>query len=1336
MISELFVRDATNGAGGARKRTARIEGVARRLGSWTMAIFAAVLALAPALVRGADLCQGTLKKLSDCTPSADRDVSIGTPTCRQVYADKSFIGAGAFRKITIQSGGALCVRDSDVAQQPNKELTIQASTISVQGTLEVGNSAKPIGTASATNHVTFIFTGPKAGALSQGQCADKDFYKGIEVCNGGTLRLFGKKGIPALPNTSPSWTYLSQPAGDPAKYGATSQNQPTKIGSPVTQPNAKTITVADGVGTDWQGGDWIAIGTTSFSPFETEFVQIADGGINGKTITLKHDLKYYHFGSPAPDNTTSDPNCKDARGKLMPASFCQGKEYNYGVDERAEVGLISRNIKLTSDAGAADRLHWGGEIILRENYAEASIQGVEIEKFGKDKLGSYPIHFHMDGKITKPTLINANSIHHSYNKCVTVHETSNVTIQNNVCARIVGHIFYEETGNEENITFQNNLGLGAMSNSFDIAATTGPKGQSRADLIRKYWWTGDNLTNDTGSASYNAYDGFNIPNTDKQTNPVHGSCQVKLADGSLGSPVRGPVPPCQNNEIYVEPANGFWITHPGTKLIGNSIGGCQGVGRGYWYVTPPNSGLEFKQITFQNNRVHSCYDGLYGENEYTMQSSQTLNPRVGGVAGGQPLIATIDGLTATRNRDRGVWMRPLWFVVTNSRFATNRDSVVLLTSGGIDGNAPGAWELLKDSVVVGLSANNIERFGPCPEADQAGQGTGYSGKNFGCIDRTPGAADEVGKGYPDYKWNFAGYMIYDGPVRIFNDRFVNFNVKPAFTAADQTFLDAFNSAHPFGIPPAPPNTLTPFQYEGDAAIGWFQANQSAYPNATASQELRFENVDLRHQIYTDETGIVLSGVFNDSDKNTAILDRDGTLTGLVVRGSTGGVVHETFPMSLNNLEFNAARLPDSTGTISSVNECQSTGAQDALFEKRPTSLITPADIGTLEFFALFPNLSDIVGHKQLITFMKDSTDYGRHASMTLHGRDGRGVFEPRVASGYGYTITAAPDPNGPRNCGPGNNQPCAGIPNWIDIGVADVIKAGISKDNPFYTRIGICYTDENGKHPDDKFEILRGYKGYGGSGVPVSIDPLLNVYFNNLNEQYNGESCHDLDGSNPKNYLDPVKGCPANGVVSLMTVNGVTAPCPSGQKTTILGNPYCVYPKAAAPLASVPAATGISGLLTGGKPDLTKYYYDKPTGMLFFYVAQTLPNAVGPSPLGSCTGKPSDPPECPNQSGESYYVCPAPGCEIAIVRLGDPNYKPGRSNCGNEGGVSPYDPAKIYAVGKDANNLGKFEQAPPDNQNRLALASNNQIVIGIKEELVPGFAHAKPSPAPACELLQ
>ena len=122
---------------------------------------------------------------------------------------------------------------------------------------------------------------------------------------------------------------------------------------------------------------------------------------------------------------------------------------------------------------------------------------MQLEKFGKPKRGSYPIHFHLDGNLdlvnVNAKLVDANSIDHSYNKCITIHSTQKLALSNNVCARIVGHIFYEEIGDELNITFNHNLGLGAMSNNFNIAETNAAN--PRKDLIQKYWWTGDYLAN-------------------------------------------------------------------------------------------------------------------------------------------------------------------------------------------------------------------------------------------------------------------------------------------------------------------------------------------------------------------------------------------------------------------------------------------------------------------------------------------------------------------------------------------------------------------------------------------------------------------------------------------------------------------------------------------------------------------------------------------------------------------------------------------------------------------------------------------------------------------------
>ena len=189
-----------------------------------------------------------------------------------------------------------------------------------------------------------------------------------------------------------------------------------------------------------------------------------------------------------------------------------------------------------------------------------------------------------------------------------------------------------------------------------------------------------------------------------------------------------------------------------------------------------------------------------------------------------PLFSLFDGITATRNRDRGVWLRPDWFVVKNARLATNRDSVSLVSAGGFDGAAPGSWAMLENSIVVGLSQNNVDRFGPCPYPDQA-LGLPNTGRITGCIDITPitfnngkpvlpnPGYDVVARGDPTPNWNFAGFMIYDGPALIFNDTFVNFNVDPRkyMTGEDRAALEYFTNNNEF--------TNHIRAYEGDAALG-------------------------------------------------------------------------------------------------------------------------------------------------------------------------------------------------------------------------------------------------------------------------------------------------------------------------------------------------------------------------------------------------------------------------------------------------------------------------------------------------------------------------------------
>jgi hypothetical protein len=1216
----------------------------------------------------------TYTSITKCESSGKVVIGSGAPAgCTgAVYLDEKTFATG---QITINTGGSLLILDETVnsAAQLGRPVTLTTSGIQVAGTLMVGSADCPIGTISPSDKLEIVFNGKRPAGCSGAQaCAG--YNRGIEVESGGTLKLYGQKGAPDPTGTKPwtSWTYLSAAAGPEKFTSEKGVKVPVPAGGNATIQLAADVTEGPAA---WQPNDWIVVAGTSFSPFEGEFVQISKLATNtdgGTTVTLRQSLRNYHFGGKDP-------------GPPGDANYAAGADLNFGVDERAEVGLVSRNIVLTSDTPASGTdNHYGGEVKLLNGFAAVEIQGVELQKFGKDELGTYPIHFHMDGDVANKPIVRANSIDHSYNKCITVHSTQNLTIQDNVCARITGHIFYEERGDEANITFTHNLGVGAMSNSFDINDPPSG-GESRDSLISNYWWPGDNMVNKSGGTILRAtgqiaYDGFNVPDTDDPTDPAHGECEGidvngAFTGGGAPNPAGPPNPSCPNPKgdpsfkIYYEPATGFWIGNPSAKLTGNSIAGCQGAGRGYWYVPQGDTqfipiGPQFTSNTpatyglFTNNRVHGCYSGLYDEPEH-ITSGQLFGYQNGvKSATSRPVADEFDGVTATRNRNRGIWIRPLFYVVKDARIAANKHGVTLLTSGGPDGNYPGAWSLFTDSVVVGLSQNNVDRFGPCPvERNVSGQ---IGGSSWGCIDQTKPASvgsaragELILEGYPVAIWNLFGYMIYDGPPLIFHDRFVNFKQQYFKSGSELGSGDLDEDDQRYLTEKAIWRTSVNNVYEGDAAYGWFDSNQSEYPDGTVGQQLSFTNTDLRHQIYTEE---VNTGVFNDGDKNTIVGDLDGTLSGFLTTSSL--LLGSTaYPISLNNLEINASS--------NSVDECLSTGAQDAKLEGRPTSAMVAGGIGSLEFESLFPKCDYNNGggdlgcntqpdpnpsynYTQLITFTKDSLEFSKHPTMSLHSRNGLGAWEPKVTSGYGYTIGASPY----KFPVAGGRTTDAGVPAHIQIGLVDVIKPGISDTNPFYVRVGVCYTNNDGTHPQDatKFTVTQGYKSWGGSAFEPT-DTELRKFFTQLNKAYNNEVCFNLDGQTSGNV--GAGGCPAHGITP------TTIPC-EGDSSVV--GAQCVYPT-----HTLTQATTIGGLLTSGKPDLTnpKYFYDSNTGMLFFYVAQVRPNAEGPSPLGQCTGDPgTDPWFCPVNTSRihSYYVCPPEGCPTYTVDLSD-TYTPGTSTC-------------------------------------------------------------------------
>src|SRR5690606_7625256 len=119
------------------------------------------------------------------------------------------------------------------------------------------------------------------------------------MLSGGTLNLHG--------NRSNSWTKLAATA----------------------EAGSSTIQVLDAP--QWQVGDEIVLASTDFDPRQAERRSIA--AIDGNTITLDQPLQYMHFG-----------------------------QITFDVDQRGEVGLLTRNVKIQASEDA-DETHFGGHIM-------------------------------------------------------------------------------------------------------------------------------------------------------------------------------------------------------------------------------------------------------------------------------------------------------------------------------------------------------------------------------------------------------------------------------------------------------------------------------------------------------------------------------------------------------------------------------------------------------------------------------------------------------------------------------------------------------------------------------------------------------------------------------------------------------------------------------------------------------------------------------------------------------------------------------------------------------------------------------------------------------------
>jgi hypothetical protein len=159
---------------------------------------------------------------------------------------------------------------------------------------------------------------------------------------------------------------------------------------------------------------------------------------------------------------TSAEHCAaPAQSHLDPVSA-----QTWTLDQRAEVGMLTRNIVITGTATPPGSLPFGGHVMLMASSPGADpgygrFSNVELTEMGQSQvLGRYPMHWHMLLGNGAGQYIRNCSIHTSHNRAVTVHGTHGVEVADNVCFDIFGHAMFLEDGVEKNNVFARNLVLG------------------------------------------------------------------------------------------------------------------------------------------------------------------------------------------------------------------------------------------------------------------------------------------------------------------------------------------------------------------------------------------------------------------------------------------------------------------------------------------------------------------------------------------------------------------------------------------------------------------------------------------------------------------------------------------------------------------------------------------------------------------------------------------------------------------------------------------------------------------------------------------------------------
>ena len=247
---------------------------------------------------------------------------------------------------------------------------------------------------------------------------------------------------------------------------------------------------------DWKPGNEIIIAATGdITNFHrSEKRTIVAVSADGYRVKIDKPIEYRHISvcNNGPDN--------NGLGFGWAGEICM----------RAEVGLLTRNIKLTGNKneefeedlpecelgiGGQGELSDGpqtcfqnrfghetgsdqfGSVLFLHKPDHAKIEFMEVTQAGQAfNLARYPIHFHTPGSL--PTsYVRGCAIHNTFNRALTLHGVHDITVEYNVIYNVMGLAFFLEDAVEENNVLRYNLGIMNKKSSSLLNVDSTPSGR-------------------------------------------------------------------------------------------------------------------------------------------------------------------------------------------------------------------------------------------------------------------------------------------------------------------------------------------------------------------------------------------------------------------------------------------------------------------------------------------------------------------------------------------------------------------------------------------------------------------------------------------------------------------------------------------------------------------------------------------------------------------------------------------------------------------------------------------------------------------------------------------